>query len=56
MCEYCDGKEAFVDEQTGVTVYLTFDNDLEIDTDGGTSFWSINNCPMCGRELRGDAE
>lgn len=52
MCEYCDGTEAFVDEKTGITLYIAYDNTLEIDSDGGTSFWNINNCPMCGRNLR----
>ena len=58
-CSYCKGEEAFVDERTGVTAYIAFDNDLEIDSDGGTAFWSIKFCPNCGddlRKLRGEGE
>ena len=54
MCEYCNGTECFVDEETGVTLYIDCDNELEIDSDGGTSFWRINYCPVCGHKLTGD--
>lgn len=70
MCEYCeDVRQTLADDsygcQEGVEIELSFeDGEPEIVATGffesgcvcGSASVAINYCPMCGRDLGGDAE
>lgn len=52
-CDFCKGIECHEDEEADITVYIAFDNSLEIDDSrGNTTFMSIRYCPMCGQDMR----
>ena len=67
MCEYCEGREcigsvAGFDYIKDTYVYIGEHNgkpSLVVEQDCGSvsvmTYQEIANCPMCGRELRGDA-
>ena len=69
MCDYCDGSEKPIVEIDGGVAYMTLaPDDSEYPEGFLLNFYSEPNergiwysfivscCPMCGRELRGDAE
>ena len=64
MCEYCekgglvadvdgDGFDGGVAKIVGAELLVNWGDRL--DRKGPMFVFGINNCPMCGRELRGDA-
>lgn len=67
-CDYCDGSKKPIVEIDGVAYMTLTPNDSEYPEDFLLDFYSEPNeggiwysfivpcCPMCGRELRGDAE
>lgn len=64
MCDYCEDGEGIIDlhdyEDDRHLVAWIEDGFLVAECEIGSSMMhnsiAINNCPMCGRELRGDAE
>lgn len=61
-CECCDGKEKniFTHEQTEFILTIITNREkpmINVEDSFRKAYWKpINFCPMCGRELRGEAE
>ena len=64
MCDYCENEESIIDlhDYEGNRHLIAWIEDgllVAESADGGGMMHdsiAINNCPMCGRELKGDAE
>lgn len=64
MCEYCDGKRRKIGDFDGETYCEVRPEKYFAEPAALFMFkhtyciagYGIHNCPMCGRELRGDAE
>lgn len=60
MCEYCEGSTplypSVADGEIDYMEIIIENDRMIVELGNEDAMFRVNNCPMCGRELKGDVE